>query len=730
MKKYILAIIFLGYTSVSLIFYPHLWRQLIHDESRENAVYGEVVAASWGMEQLYENIREGNNPFAYRLGQLYPFGNSLLSTDSGNGFFFLALRPWLSIHQSFSLVVIFSVVMAAMGMYLMLVKLGVQTAMAFILGAGFGFTTILQPRMGHLTYMSIYVFPWFIYSVSKNRPIWAALFLALSLYHNLYYFVILVLIALWLLAHHIWTNRGRLQEQVQSCYRQIITFMIASLVFLSPWLTTLVKVARFEGLPRTSGWGGAIDFSADLFGVFIPSTYSKYLWTFNDYLGKKLPFVTAIFEEHIYPGIILLAGLVLIGSKWKKIGASLKKQLTPWLIGTIGFWILTLGPFLHILGRWNVNLEGIPFVIPLPYAILHYLPFMENIRSPGRLAIGMVFFGYTAVGIFFSKSKLVTTKTKYWLLITALAVIVLIDHQFVYAPAKPRTLPTEIYETIKNDPDQFAVYEMPSAVRDGFKYFGNLESLDFISGQLIHGKPMIAGYFGRVPDFKREYLAHNPLFGYLGRIMDQGIEHNGAIDRTELDKWRVIDPELSRQAAELVDLKYVVLQDDAFYSASASAALTELSYEKVQTEKNFSLWQTELLDLEIREVKVGKIGDDMNLGGGWRGRDKDFRWAGKTSSILLRLKERDKYRLVVEGATYHRDQVARVYINQKYVGKLAFDTKDKLRTLELDDSLPSGLVTIHLIFPDAYQPIKVEPGNLDESHLSARISYVGLEVIE
>lgn len=730
MKKYLLAVIFLAYTMMSFLFYPHLWRQLVHDESKGNAVYGEVVAASWGMEQLYQNIREGKNPFEYRLGQLYPFGNSLLSTDSGNGFFFLALRPWLSIHQSFSLVVIFSVVMAATGMYLMLTKLGVQKALAFVLGAGFGFTTILQPRMGHLTYMSIYVFPWFIYSIIKNRPIWAGLFLALSLYHNLYYFVILVLIAGWLLVNYAWTHRGRLQEQARIYQKQIITFLIASLVFLSPWLTMLAKVARFEGLPTTTGWGGAVDFSADIFGVFIPSTYSKHLWTFNDYLGRKLPFVTAIFEEHIYPGIIFLAGIFVLGWQWKKLATTLKKQLTPWLIGTIGFWILTLGPFLHILGKWRVNLEGIPFVIPLPYVILHYLPFMDNIRSPGRLAIGMVFFGYTVVALFLAKNKLVKNKTKYSLLIGALAVIFLVDHQFIYAPGKPRELPMVIYETIKNDPGQFAVYEMPSAVRDGFKYFGNLESLDFVSGQLIHGKPIIAGYFGRVPDFKRDYLAHNPLFGYLGRVMDPGVEQNGAIDRTELDKWNQIDTILARQAAELVDLKYVILQDDAFYSASASAALTELSYKNVMTDNNFSLWQTELEDLEMREVKVGQTGDDMSLGGGWRGRDKDFRWAGKTSSILFRLKDSGKYRLVVEGASYHTEQEARVYINQKYVGKLAFDQEVKLRTLELRDTLLHGLVTIHLIFPQAFQPIKVEPGNLDESELSAKISYVSLEAIE
>ena len=713
MKKYAVWVALGLYSLMSILMYPHFWRQLWSDDSVSNAVHGEVVAASWGMEQLYQNILDGKNPFDYRLGQLYPFGNSLLSTDSGNGFFFLFTRPWLSINQSLSLIVIMSVIISCLGMYLLLTALGVRRGIAFWLGAAFGFTTILQPRMGHLTYMSIYVFPLFFYAVIKSKPIMTALFLILSLYLNLYYFVILIMMSVWMLIHYLWTRRGQIASELYQYRRKILVFGVSCFTLLLPWLVVFGKVRRFEGLPQTEGWGGAIDFSADLLGIFIPSTYSRFLYGTAEQIGAKLPFAWGIFEQHIYPGIIILLGLLLIAWQWKKLARQLKLQLLPWILGAIGFWILTLGPFLHILGKWRINLDGVPFVIPMPYALFHYLPFMENIRSPGRLAIGMVFFAYVAIGLLIEKSK-----WRYWGVIGLLSLIFVLDHPFKYTPAVSRHIPTRIYQTIESDREFFSIYEMPSAVRDGFKYFGNLASLDFIPGQLIHDKPIIAGYFGRVPDFKREYIASNPFFGYMGRLMDPGVENNGAIDRTELSKWRSLDLIQSQKAIDFVGLKYVILQNDAIYSASAAAALAQLDFQQVMTENNFSLWQRKLINKEFINVMVGQSGDDMYLGVGWRGRDNNFRYMGKTGSIMFRLNQSRPMKLLVTGAAYHKPQRAKVYLNQKLVGEIDLGIETEKHVLDIG-SVPSGLVTVHIIFPRAYL--------LDETMLSAKIMIVALE---
>lgn len=726
MKNYAVWIVTGLYIVLSLWIHPHFWQQLYRDDASTNAVYGEVVAAEWGMEQLYQNVLAGKNPFGYQDGQLYPFGNSLLSTDSGNGFFFVFLRPWLSINQSLSVVIIASVVMACLGMYLLLTTMGVTRGVAFWLGASFGFTTILQPRMGHLTYMSIYVFPWFFYAVSKTKPILAAIVLVLTLYLNLYYFVTLGILIGIVGGYYLWNNRKRLREILGIYQLKLMMFVGATIVFISPWLIMFVRVLKFEGLPVTEGWGGAVDYSADLLGILIPSAYSKNLWVINDWIGKRLLFATSIFEGHIYPGIIILLGLPIILLSWRKLIGSQKKLIAPWAWGAILFWILTLGPFLHLAGKWRINLEQIAVVIPLPFVLLHYLPFVENVRSPGRLAVGMVFLAYVAIGLWIRQSKTLNRSGYYGLILVMLGMLFAVDSPLMYAPAQARVLPNQIYQTLANESDGGSVYEMPSAVRDGFKYFGNLESLDFVTGQLIHQKPMIAGYFGRVPDYKREYLANNPFFGYMGRLMDPGVEHNGAIDRTELPKWQRMDPEMSKKAIDLVGLKYVVLQSDASYSASASAALTGLGFTNRQTDYNFDLWVREAKVRDILEVKVGQPGDEIFMGQGWRGRDKSFRWGGKTTSIMLRTAKSGEYELIVNGASYYKPQTAEVYLNQHYVGKLSFETDEKELRLKLTE-VKEGLLTLHFIFPRAYQPLVVEPGNADESYLAVRLSSVKLE---
>lgn len=718
MKKYLTFFVVFGYILLSGVMHPHLWQQLWNDESLQDAVYGEVTAASWGMEQLYQNIKTGQNPFAYRDGQLYPFGNSLLSTDSGNGFFFLLLRPWLSIHQSLSIIVVASVVMACLGMYLLLTQLGVKRGIAFVLGAAFGFTTVLQPRMGHLTYMSIYVFPWFFYAVFRIKPILAGVILALALYHNLYYFVMLMIMSGWLLGYRMWTERQSWWKKFLIYRQKLGIFLGSCVLLLSPWIIMFGKVQKFEGLPKTVGWGGAIDFSADLFGVFVPSVYSRFLGGLTERVGAKMAFAWGIFEQHIYPGLIIIFGIALLMWQWRKLQPKIQNEIKPWLSGVILFWILTLGPFLHVFGKWRLNLEGIFFVIPLPFALLHYLPFMSNIRSPGRLAIGLVFFSYVAIGLWLSKRKWLKNKYCYVGLIGLLSLIFVLDHPFIYTPAKARKLPSTLYETIKRDQEFFSVYEMPSAVRDGFKYFGNLESLDFINGQLIHRKPVLAGYFGRVNDFKREYFASNPFFGYMGRLMDVGVEHNGAIDRTELPKWQEVNIEGSRQALDLLATKYVVLKNEQFYSASASAALVKLDFHKISEDSGNSLWKRELSENECKEVLIGQAGDEMYLGIGWRGRDKDFRYMGKTGSVMFRLSQPRPMKLQVTGAAYGKPQTAQVYLNQRLIGEMNFGRETATHELNIG-LVPAGLTTIHIIFPHAYP--------LDGIMLSAKIMRVSLE---
>ena len=178
------------------------WSELIFDRSKIGAVFGEVYAAEWAINHIYENIISLRNPYSHTPDILYPFGANLIATDAGNAFFLVFLKPFLSTHQAFYVTIALGLFAANVGMYLLLRKLNFSKIISFLLGLSFGYTTYLMVRVGHITYFSIFGFPlfyYFILSVLKSTKfkqkffytLGAALTLVTTLYLNLYFFVML-----------------------------------------------------------------------------------------------------------------------------------------------------------------------------------------------------------------------------------------------------------------------------------------------------------------------------------------------------------------------------------------------------------------------------------------------------------------------------------------------------------------------------------------------------------
>src|SRR3990167_1951404 len=138
--------VILIYFLINLLFMRSFWSELIFDRSKIGAVFGEVYAAEWALNHIYENLISLKNPYSHTLDILYPFGANLLVTDAGSGFFFIFLRPFLSIHQAFYVTIALGLFAANIGMYLLLRKLNFSKLIAFILGLSYGYTTYLMVR--------------------------------------------------------------------------------------------------------------------------------------------------------------------------------------------------------------------------------------------------------------------------------------------------------------------------------------------------------------------------------------------------------------------------------------------------------------------------------------------------------------------------------------------------------------------------------------------------------
>lgn len=746
--KFSSLLVIIGYGIINIIFnYRGYWSQLINDRSKIGAVWGEVQSYEWLTDKFYRTLIAGQNPFGLVKGIFYPFSFHLGLTDATNGFYFLFLRPFFSIHQSMSIIAATSLFFANIGMYLLLRSLKFNKVISFFIGLAYGYMTFLMPRGGHLNYWCIYLFPWFYFFVinllQSDRKITkifltigVSFFFVLTLWLNFYYFIILLISITCLFSYFAIYKTRLLFNQINKNWHYGFFAFLLILIFLIPWVKGLYDATLFDEIPKTSGWGGAIEFSSDLFNYLIPSGYNYFVIKFpllyrpfSFFLNFFTPEARSIFENFTYPGIIILVGYFILAFIYKKIDNKLKENVKPFLFTSIIFFILTLGPFLHVFGHWSLTVDdGIRIVIPLPYIILHYIPFLSNIRVPGRLIVGFIFFAYIVCAYiinYFLKNKSIRFKTIFFILFF---IIFVVDQKVTddVIPA-PQNYPYKIFQDVKSDKENVSVLEIPFTVRDGFTYFGDGNAIGMTVGEAIFEKPVIGGYMGRVVDYKKNYYIENPFLGYLGRIIDKDININPRIDQKDLVNWANLDIEKSKEIISFLSLKYIIMNTDMTYASTISAKLKELGFEKQVTEKNFILLKKTPDKKDFLSIDLGGLDDDMYLGMGWYEPENNYRWSDKKNFVMFKTTKQKKYILHFKAASYNKDQSVTIYLNKKNVAKVNISTIMKEYSVPINIKFEPGINTIHFIFNKYYHPSDLVTASLDGRNLSGKFSKIWLE---
>ncbi|MFA6081597.1 MAG: hypothetical protein WC741_04285 [Patescibacteria group bacterium] len=727
---------------VSLSFYYKVyWHELIFDRSTIGAVYGEVQATEWGMENIYRNLIDKHNLFLPITTTLYPFGIDVVGADAGSALPFIFFRPFLSPHQALSLMVVVNLILANIGMYLLLRKLKFKRILSVLLGLCYGYMTFLMPRLGHPGYSTIYLFPWFYYSVisfiksesSKLKIIqsfFIVFFFVMTLWQNMYYFIVLVVSIFLLVLYYL---RYFLKETiffVRKNFLYLLLIFIFTALFLFPWLTIFYKTLLFGEVSKGSGWNGAIEFSSDIFGVFVPSVYNYYYGTLISAIGKKITFIGSIFENFNYPGIIIIIAYIYLISSYRKITKENKTIITPFFLTSLAFLILTLGPFLHVAGNWWIQLEdNIRLVFPLPFVFLHYLPFIGNIRAPGRLVVGFIFFAYIVCAYvidYFLKNKSKTFKICFFVV---LFIIFVIDHRIAdIGSPLPYDYPKKLYSYIEKDRcKDCSVLEIPFSVRDGFTYLGDYNSIGMTVGQSYYKKPFIGGYSGRIPDYVKRYYLNNPLVGYLGRLIDLDIKNNPGVDQSDLSNWQEQNVKEAIDSVDFLGLKYIIVDEKNKKINIITDFLNKLGFEKKTTDKNYSLYFRELEKKEFLNMDLTAKDSSLFLGMGWNTEEEKFRWANRRSSVMFKINQPKDLVLNFNAASFYKSQPLTIYINKEEIGKLIIDTKIKQNQIKINKNfLNSGINTVYFIFKESFRPSDVIDNNLDERQLSGQFEKIWL----
>jgi hypothetical protein len=214
--------------------------------------------------------------------------------------------------------------------------------------------------------------------------------------------------------------------------------------------------------------------------------------------------------------------------------------LSLWL--AVGGAVLSLGPFLYV--------ASINTLIPLPWAVLRYVPLVGAARSPARFAVvaalglALLFAGaLAALGQRFPRRRRLIMAT------------VALCLAFELCPV-PRTLYSAeipaIYRTIARDPRPLRIVELPFGVRDGVSSAGNF-SARYLYHQTAHGKRLMGGYLSRIPRRRLEDMRAQPTLDALLRLSE-----GNALTPEQEASVRTRAPAFLRRA----DIGYVVIDHD------------------------------------------------------------------------------------------------------------------------------------------------------------------------
>lgn len=251
-------------------------------------------------------------------------------------------------------------------------------------------------------------------------------------------------------------------------------------VFVSPVLGGIMANQRFLEA------GGHVRYSLDLLSPFSPS-FANPFW--HD-IATHSPQVIGTSLGHGAAYLGVLGGCLAV------LGALYRRAARWWLLVALVAWLLALGPVLKANGEVvSTYIVGYETVVPLPFALVGNLPYMDLARTPVRFmflfaVMFALLIGYGA-DVYFSSRLAPRRDSRLQLVIAFLLALVLIEDYRLFGsfPNVPAEIPREI-ESLKHRRDVRAVYNVP--------YDHLLAAKEAMYLQTAHRKPLIAGHDARV----------------------------------------------------------------------------------------------------------------------------------------------------------------------------------------------------------------------------------------
>ncbi len=413
----------------------------------------------------------------------WPFGTTLVghTLNPFNGFLGVLLLPFLPLTAAYNTIFVFAFVMSGLTMYWLAYYLTRSYWSSLVAGflltfSNYHFGHYSQLQTISLEWLPLFLLCWYA-MFTRPHPLLglaAALALWLVLLCDYYYFTYCVLAAFVIFLWYAIKSRSLRFITQREHLLPLLLFGVAILLLAGPQAGSLLMSNHFDPL---RGAHNPTEYSLDLLALLIPGGF----WLFNSWTQSywmRLP--GNITENSVF---LALPVFVLIGYLWvkrKQLEPAVKQQLYLWSSVLGLFFVLALGPMLHVGGT------AIAYGNFMPYTLLgKALPFLGLSGVPARMTV-MVIIAASVLTAFALRELSTRLSWRRGLVVLLLLAVILFE-----------TIPAPIVTTAADAPPYVTVL---AALPDG----GVLDLLKTGAGfqlyyQTIHQKPISFGYLARLP---------------------------------------------------------------------------------------------------------------------------------------------------------------------------------------------------------------------------------------
>jgi hypothetical protein len=662
----------------------------------------------------------------------------------------------LGVTLTFNLFLFIAFVVAAYATFLLVRDLTHDNRAAFIAGFIFAFSPFQMARvLGHFgivtSGMWIPLYVLFFMRAMKHAYvhdlILASLVMTLTFIINPYYALFLVFFTIIYTVYYMISNRA---DTIKSfLYTRLLPMGCLAALFSLPllWITLTHRGEDFHMYAPTSHvllWH-VLQHSADLLAFFLPSSHHS-IWGnlvkpvyYSHFTGNPT-------EQTVYMGYMVLVLSVIA------IVKAPKEQTRFWLVSAIVFFVLSLGPFLHLYGRDTLELGGISLWFPLPYFPLLFIPVLKAMRGLSRFSIMCmlalaVLAGYGVTHLL----KRFEGKAAALGILGLLITIIGLEFAIVPVPLVDARIP-RVYEGIAREQSQ------AGTILDVPLYWSVAKYQHY---QTMHQKRLLFGQAPRLSlgvDFRyADSIPFVKLFKNPQLIKDY--------DENPVDKEDIL------RFIEFFDLSYIVIHKDLLapwfftYFVRHPWDRSPPDPTLLRAPEVFDRFMRLLMtyfpvahmeedgDIVILKLAREQQADDLWMGKdgytldfdstrpqfflaeGWspseRWEDLTFAWAAAKESRLWVYLPRGhalSMELKLRPFTFPGSppQGMKVYVNGGYLSHILLASNDwHSYTIQLSQTdLTNGLNAFRFVYEYTASPVEVFPGNGDRRQLAVNFDYI------